>query len=89
MRRAIAARQTPIQLGIRLGREAGQSNSQIVAEPKMRRYFADRYFRWARRVSNERLTQTFKHLAALEYALKGGKADPAIGLDLLVGRLSA
>jgi DNA polymerase-3 subunit delta len=81
------ARQVRILLRIRLGQEAGRSTSQITSELKLPRYYADRYFRQARRLSGERLRAAFEQLAALEYALKSGKADAATGLDLLVVEL--
>jgi DNA polymerase III subunit delta len=83
------ARQVRILLRIRLGQEAGHSNSQITTDVKIPRYYADRYFRQARRLSKERLQRTFEQLAALEFALKNGSADPATGLDLLVTKLSS
>jgi DNA polymerase III subunit delta len=83
------ARQVRILLRIRLGQEAGRSNSQITADVKIPRYYADRYFRQARRLPRERLQATFEQLAALEFALKSGTTDPATGLDLLVTKLSS
>jgi DNA polymerase-3 subunit delta len=81
------ARQVRILLRIRLGQEAGRSTSQITSDVKIPRYYADRYFRQARRLSKERLQGAFEQLAALEFALKNGTADPATGLDLLVAEL--
>jgi DNA polymerase-3 subunit delta len=78
------ARQVRILLRIRLGREAGRSSGQITSELKLPRYYADRYFRQASRLSRDRLREAFERLAALEHALKSGKADPATGLELLV-----
>jgi DNA polymerase-3 subunit delta len=83
------ARQVRILLRIRLGQEAGRSNSQITADVKIPRYYADRYFRQARRLSRERLQGAFEQLAALEFALKSGTADPTTGLDLLVTEMSS
>jgi DNA polymerase-3 subunit delta len=83
------ARQMRILLGIQLGLEAGRARSQIVADLKLPRYFADRYFRQARRLSAGQVMQTFEQLAALEYSLKNGTIDAAAGLDLLVGKLCA
>lgn len=82
------ARQTRILLRIHLGQEAGRSKTQIASDVKIPRYYADRYFRQARRLSRERLQRTFEQLAALEFALKSGRADPATGLDLLVTDLA-
>ena len=81
------ARQMRILLGIRLRREAGRSTSQITAELKLPRYYADRYFRQANRLSTEKLCSSFEQLAALEYGLKSGTADAPSGLDLLVADL--
>jgi DNA polymerase-3 subunit delta len=81
------ARQFRFLLRIKVGLEAGQSRSQLVAELKLNRYFADRYFRQAERLSRERLIAAFERLAALEHALKSGRADAATGLDLLVAEL--
>ncbi len=82
------ARQVRILLRIRLGQEAGRSNSQITSDVKIPRYYADRYFRQARRLSRGRLQGAFEQLAALEFALKNGTADAATGLDLLVTELA-
>lgn len=82
------ARQVRILLRIRLGQAAGRSNSQITSDVKIPRYYAERYFRQARRLSQERLQGTFEQLAALEFGLKNGTADPATGLDLLVTELA-
>jgi DNA polymerase III subunit delta len=83
------ARQVRILLRIRLGQEAGRSGGQISADLKLPRYYADRYFRQARSLSKQQLIDSFEKLAALEYALKSGKADAATGLDLLIADLSA
>lgn len=83
------SRQARILLGIRLGQEAGRANSRIVSDLKLPRYYADRYFRQAKRLSITRLTEIFEQLATLEYGLKNGTMDAAAGLDLLVGRLCA
>jgi DNA polymerase-3 subunit delta len=81
------ARQVRILLRIRLGRDVGRSTTQITAELKIPRYYADRYFRQAGRLSKERLVAAFEQLASLEQALKTGKTDPGAGLDLLVADL--
>ncbi len=81
------ARQVRILLRIRLGRESGRSTGQITTDLKLPRYYADRYFRQANRLSKERLTGVFEQLAALEQALKTGRADAPTGLDLLVAEL--
>jgi DNA polymerase-3 subunit delta len=81
------ARQVRILLGIRLGREASRSTGQITAHLKLPRYYADRYFRQASRLSKERLVASFEQLAALEYGLKSGRTDAATGLHLLVADL--
>ncbi|MBV9282614.1 MAG: DNA polymerase III subunit delta [Chloroflexi bacterium] len=83
------ARQVRILLRIRLGREAGRSTSQITSELKLNRYYADRYFRQANRLSSERLCDAFEQLAGLEHALKSGRSEPGAGLDLLVAELCA
>ena len=83
------ARQVRILLRIRLGREAGRTGGEIAADLKLPRYYADRYFRQAARLSTERLSTTFERLAALEYALKSGRGDASSGLDLLVADLCA
>ena len=83
----LLARQMRILLRIRLGREAGRSSEQLTAELKLPRYYANRYFRQASRLSQERLTAAFEQLAALEHALKSGKIDAPSGLDLLVADL--
>lgn len=82
-------RQMRILLGIRLGQEAGRSTSQITADLKLPRYYAERYFRQARRMSTVRAAAAFELLAELEYRLKSGRADAITGLDLLVAELSA
>lgn len=82
-------RQVRILLRIRLGQEAGRSTKQITSEAKIPPYYADRYFRQARRLSRERLIHAFDQLASLEHGLKSGKADAATGLDLLVADLCA
>jgi DNA polymerase-3 subunit delta len=81
------SRQVRILLRIRLGREAGRSTGQITSELKLPRYYADRYFRQANRLSKERLAACFEQLAALEYGLKSGTTEPVAGLDLLVAEL--
>ena len=81
------ARQMRILLRIRLGREAGRSTGQITSDLKLPRYYADRYFRQAARLSKERMVSCFEQLAALEYGLKSGKVEAATGLDLLVAEL--
>lgn len=83
------ARQTRILLRIRLGTRAGKSTSQLTRELALPRYYADRYFRQARRLEEGRLAASFEHLAAFEYALKSGRADPLTGLNLLVTQLCA
>jgi DNA polymerase-3 subunit delta len=83
------ARQVRILLRIRLGQQAGHANGQITTELKLPRYYADRYFKQARRLSGEQLRSAFERLAALEYGLKSGTADAATGLDLLVTELCA
>lgn len=82
------ARQVRILLGIRLGQEAGRSTSQLTVDLKLSRYYADRYFRQARRLSGDQLTAAFELLARLEFGLKSGRADATTGLDLLVAELS-
>jgi DNA polymerase III subunit delta len=81
------ARQVRILLRIRLGQEAGKSTGQITSDLKLNRYFAERYFRHARRLSTVRLTAAFEQLAAFEHGIKSGRADAGIGLDLLVTEL--
>ena len=81
------ARQIRILLRIQLGQQAGRSTSQISSDLKIPRYYADRYFRQARRLSSERLRDAFEQLAALEHGLKSGKTDAPTGLDLLVTEL--
>jgi DNA polymerase-3 subunit delta len=83
------ARQIRILLRIRLRQEAGRAPRQIASELRLPPYYTDRYFRQARRLSNARLKAAFEQLAALEFALKRGKADAATGLDLLVTELCA
>jgi DNA polymerase-3 subunit delta len=83
------ARQIRILLRIRLGQEAGRGTGEITSELKLPRYYADRYFRQARRLSTERLCTAFEDLAAFDLALKTGRADPATGLDLLIADLCA
>lgn len=85
----LLSRQMRILLGIRLGEESGRSRGQITSDLKLPRYYADRYFRQARRLSRQRLIASFEQLAALEQALKTGKADPATGLDLLLAELTS
>jgi DNA polymerase III subunit delta len=81
------ARQVRILLRIRLGQSAGKGQGAIASELRLAPYYTDRYFRQAKRLSNERLRDSFEALAALEYALKQGKADASTGLDLLVADL--
>lgn len=81
------ARQMRILLRIRLQRAAGRSVVQITSDLKLPRYYADRYFRQAGRLSREQLQGSFERLAALEFALKSGKVEPTAGLDLLVADL--
>jgi DNA polymerase-3 subunit delta len=81
------ARQMRILLRIRLGQEAGRSRSQITSDLKLPRYYADRYFQQANRLSKERLKRAFEQLAALEYGLKSGRVDASTGVDLLVAEL--
>jgi DNA polymerase-3 subunit delta len=83
------ARQMRILLGVRLGLDEGRSRGHIIADLKLPRYFADRYFRQAQRLSTSQMMQTFEQLAALEFGLKSGTMDAAAGLDLLVGKLCA
>ncbi len=81
------ARQMRILLRIRLGQEAGRQQRELISQLRLPPYYADRYFRQAKRLSPQRLMGTFEGLAALEYELKQGKTDPATGLDLLVSEL--
>lgn len=83
------ARQMRILLRIKLGKEAGRSDNQLSSELKLPRYYTDRYFSQATRLSKERLIGAFELLASLEHGLKQGKAEPYSGLDLLVAELSA
>lgn len=83
------ARQMRILLRIRLAQNTGRSQGEIASELRLPPYYSERYFRQARRLSNERLRAAFEALAALEYALKQGKSDAATGLDLLVTDLCA
>jgi DNA polymerase-3 subunit delta len=83
------ARQMRILLRLRLGLKAGRSRPQLVGDLRLPSYYADRYFRQAQRVSQDRLVGSFERLAALEQALKTGKADARTGLDILVADLSA
>ncbi|HEX6506995.1 MAG TPA: DNA polymerase III subunit delta [Chloroflexota bacterium] len=83
------ARQVRILLRIRLGQEAGRNPRQIASELRLPPYYTDRYLSQARRLSRLQLTAAFEQLAALEYALKQGKADATTGLDLLVTELCA
>jgi DNA polymerase III subunit delta len=83
------ARQVRILVRIRLGQRAGLSRNQIMTNLKINRYFADRYFQQAAHLSVPQLVAAFEQLAAFEHALKSGRADAAIGLDLLVVRLCA
>lgn len=81
------ARQMRFLLRIRLGQEAGRSQSQIVSDLKLQRYFASRYFAQSKRLSKERLIRSFEQLAALEFGLKSGQADPTNDLYLLIADL--
>jgi DNA polymerase III subunit delta len=81
------ARQMRILLGVRLGLQAGKSQSQLISDLRLPRYYADRYFRQARRIPQEQLVDSFERLAALDQALKTGKADAGTGLDMLVAEL--
>lgn len=81
------ARQVRILLRIRLGQNAGKERGAIASELRLAPYYTERYFRQARRLSNERLRSAFEALAALEYALKQGKAEASTGLHLLVADL--
>lgn len=83
----LLARQMRILLRIRLGAEAGRTNNQLISELKIPRYFADRYFKQARRLSKPRLIGSFELLADLEQRLKTGRAEAGSGLDLLVSAL--
>jgi len=83
------ARQVRILLRIRLGQQAHRSQSQIVSDLKLPRYYAGRYFQQAKRLPQERLKGAFEQLAALEYGLKSGRVDPTTGLDLLIVDLCA
>ncbi|HLJ66622.1 MAG TPA: DNA polymerase III subunit delta [Chloroflexota bacterium] len=81
------ARQLRILLRIRIAQTAGRPRGHIVADLKLNRYFADRYFAQARRLPQERLVAAFERLASFEHALKSGRADASTGLDLLVTEL--
>jgi DNA polymerase-3 subunit delta len=81
------ARQFRILLRIRLGLQSGTSKAQLISQLKLNRYYADRYFRQADRVSIERLAGFFEQLAALEHALKSGGIEMEVGLDLLLAEL--
>ena len=83
------ARQVRILLRIRLGQSAGKAQGAIASELRLPPYYTERYFRQAKRLSSQRLRDAFEALAALEYALKQGKAEAATGLDLLVAELCA
>jgi DNA polymerase-3 subunit delta len=83
------ARQMRILLRLRLGLNAGRSQSQLISELRLPTYYADRYFRQARRVSQDRLVESFEQLAALEQSLKTGRADAEAGLDMLVAEMCA
>ncbi|HZS94768.1 MAG TPA: DNA polymerase III subunit delta [Chloroflexota bacterium] len=83
------ARQMRILLRIRVGQESGRADRAISQDLRLPRYHSDRYFRQARRLSKERIVAAFEQLAALEGALKSGKAEPETGLDLLVTDLSS
>jgi DNA polymerase-3 subunit delta len=81
------SRQVRILLRIRLGLQAKRPRQEIIASLKLPRYYADRYFRQANQLSDAQLRGSFERLAALEYRLKSGKADPGTGLDLLVAEM--
>lgn len=81
------SRQVRILLRIRLGLEAKRPRQELIASLKLPRYYADRYFRQAGQLSEAQLRASFERLAALEYRLKSGKADPATGLDLLIAEM--
>lgn len=81
------SRQVRILLRIRLGLEAKRPRQEIIANLKLPRYYADRYFRQAGQLSDAQLRGSFERLAALEYRLKSGKADPETGLDLLIAEM--
>lgn len=83
------ARQVRILLRIRLAQSAGKAQGAITSDLRLAPYYAERYFRQAKRLSNERLRDAFEALASLEYALKQGKADASASLDLLVVELCA
>jgi DNA polymerase-3 subunit delta len=83
------ARQMRILLRLRLGLNAGRPQSQLISELRLPSYYADRYFRQARRVSQDRLVGSFEQLAALEQALKTGRAGAGTGLDMLVAEMCA
>lgn len=83
----LLARQMRILLRIRLGQKSGSSQSQILSDLKIPRYFADRYFKQARNLSEDKLIAAFEHLADLEHRLKSGRAEAAVGLDLLIADL--
>ncbi|HCF99130.1 MAG TPA: DNA polymerase III subunit delta [Chloroflexi bacterium] len=81
------ARQFRILLRIRLGREQGTSKGQLTTQLKLNRYYADQYFKQADRLSRERLARAFEQLATFEHALKSGRIDAAVGVDLLLADL--
>lgn len=83
----LLARQMRILLRIRLGQKSGSSQSQILSDLKIPRYFADRYSKQARNLSEDKLIAAFEHLADLEHRLKSGRAEAAVGLDLLIADL--
>lgn len=83
------ARQMRILLRIRVAQEGGRADRAISQDLRLPRYHADRYFQQARRLPKERIVAAFEQLAALEGALKSGKAEPETGLDLLVAQLSS
>lgn len=85
----LLARQMRMLLRIRLGTEAGRSRGELIAELKLNRYFADRYFRQAGRLPVARLRQAFELLASFEHRLKTGRVEAGSGLDTLVARLCA
>jgi DNA polymerase-3 subunit delta len=83
------ARQFRILLRIRLGLQSGTSKAQLISQLKLNRYYADRYFKQADRVSVERLASFFEQLAALEHAVKSSGIEVEVGLDLLLAELCA
>jgi len=83
------ARQMRILFRIRLAKEAGRENDQIIADLKLPRYYADRYFRQSERLPKDRLRGSFERLAQLEHGLKSGRAEATSALDLLVADMCA